>query len=404
MNSYARLRPRAVQAPAKPVLFLHIPKTGGTSFVTALQNLFGDGRVVRLAMDDPDLQTHLDALSCAEGSDFACINGHLPAHIFTAALDRYEAFTLLRNPVHRVMSLFRFLRRHGAETLAGLGLRPGFSFDEFIDSAHPELYQQINNGMTRALCGLRDASESDSALFWNLDTAALDAACALLERIEFGLCEEMELTQDRLAARWGLPFAMPAMRLNSTSTGGEESAPRNIARIATRNQFDIALYESAAQRFHAQRPLIATLQRGDTVFAPAANAAVPLGDIPGRTGFHPYEDIGVAWLDGTGPACLHVRAPLASGRLVFEVYAVTPGYPAGDIVICLDGRQVPMQVTPGEPFWFTLASDTVAFEASSRPHELTIELPYAVPARHLDPGTADRRNLGAALASVMIAG
>jgi hypothetical protein len=33
---------------AKPVLFLHIPKTGGSSFLTALGNVFGERRVRRL--------------------------------------------------------------------------------------------------------------------------------------------------------------------------------------------------------------------------------------------------------------------------------------------------------------------------------------------------------------------
>src|SRR5438034_451693 len=42
---------------SKPVLFLHIPKTGGSSFLTALGNIFGERRVRRLRcaeeMSDP---------------------------------------------------------------------------------------------------------------------------------------------------------------------------------------------------------------------------------------------------------------------------------------------------------------------------------------------------------------
>ena len=31
----------------KPVVFMHIPKTAGTSFITTLRNIFGGDRVVR---------------------------------------------------------------------------------------------------------------------------------------------------------------------------------------------------------------------------------------------------------------------------------------------------------------------------------------------------------------------
>src|SRR4051794_2276378 len=37
---------------AKPLLFLHIPKTGGSSFLTVLGNVFGERRVRRLRRAD----------------------------------------------------------------------------------------------------------------------------------------------------------------------------------------------------------------------------------------------------------------------------------------------------------------------------------------------------------------
>ena len=73
-------------------------------------------------------------------------------------------------------------------------------------------------------------------------------------------------------------------------------------------------------------------------------------------------------------------------------------YPADDISIRLDGKQLRFTVTPGEPCWFTVITETVTLD--SRLHDIAIDLPYAVPTRFLTTGTADDRALGAALANI----
>jgi hypothetical protein len=44
-------------SPPKPVLFLHIPKTGGSSFLAVLGNVFGERRVKRLRSADKIART-----------------------------------------------------------------------------------------------------------------------------------------------------------------------------------------------------------------------------------------------------------------------------------------------------------------------------------------------------------
>lgn len=398
--AFARSRP-------KPLLFLHIPKTAGTSFLVMLQNLFGDGNVLRLAMEDANIPERLAILAGGGIDEYACLNGHLPAHLFSATLDRYEAFTLLRNPIHRVMSLFRFLRHHPVEHLGSISLRPGFSFDEFIDCRSPYVHQQVHNGMTRMLCDNPAATDHKTPLFWTLSDqpAVLESAMATLGRIEIGLVEQFEATHALLRERWGIPYALAPLRLNTTASGETETDALRLRRIVERNTLDIALYEAAAALF-AQRNRVSTRPasalRLDAVFTPALDTPVPLRDMPGRQGFHPFESIGFAWIDGTGPARIYLRPPAPQARLELRMFAIATHYPVERIRLSLDSKPVHTQLIRHDDHWFSLSTD--ALPLGQALHELSIETPYAVPVRFLEPGSFDGRELGVAMASLTLRG
>ena len=63
---------------AKPVLFLHIPKTGGSSFLTALGNVFGERRVRRLRHAEEMTQAQIDRIVSDEIQHIDCLVGHFP--------------------------------------------------------------------------------------------------------------------------------------------------------------------------------------------------------------------------------------------------------------------------------------------------------------------------------------
>ena len=150
----------------KPVLFLHIPKTGGSSFLTVLGNVFGEARVRRLRSADEMAQAQIDRIVSDEIQDIDCLVGHFPIHVFAKYLDMFRPFTILRDPVHRVMSLFRFLKRAPQSETKRLELREGFGFDDFIESRVAENYAQTRNSMCRMLCGDEEMSDPFAAAFW----------------------------------------------------------------------------------------------------------------------------------------------------------------------------------------------------------------------------------------------
>jgi hypothetical protein len=201
---------------SKPVLFLHIPKTAGTSFLTILGNVFGESRVRRLRGAGEMVQAQIDRVVAEEIQDFDCLAGHFPIHQFSKYLDLFRPFTILRDPVERVMSLFRFFRSAPRSERQRLELPEGFGFKDLIESRVPHDYAQTRNFMCRMLCGDPEMSDPEAAAFWQPPDpgAFVDKAVATLRAMDFGLVEDMQSTRALLQHAWGTKFDLGEYREN----------------------------------------------------------------------------------------------------------------------------------------------------------------------------------------------
>lgn len=395
--------------PRKPLLFLHIPKTAGTSFLATLRNLYGDARVLRLDGHGENIPAQIDDAVARRLGGLDCIAGHLPLHAFAGHLDRFRIFTILRHPVARVLSLYRFLRRAGPADLARMGLDETFSFEDFIRSRAPGLHNQISDGMTRLLCGDPRFDDPARTEYWTMERhpEALEGAMQMLRAHEFGLSEDMPATNARAAAVWGLPFGLDELRENTTERTGTEETLENIRRIVEMNILDITLYECAALLFRTRTGhSSAAPQPAPGAFAGMLLEAAPGGtygmaEIPGRQGFHETEATGLAWLreDSTGRIHFRLAAP-ARVRLGLSLYHLTPGYPAERIAVALDGRAAGFTLARTEGPWIQLT--TAPLDLAAGLHVLTLAAPEFIPVRQLDPGSPDRRALSVAVGQLTI--
>ena len=127
---------------AKPVLFMHIPKTGGGSFLTVLGNVFGEGRVRRLRGGDETAQAEIDRVVSDEIQDIDCLVGHFPIHTFAKCLD---TFVRLPSCVTRWKGNVAIPVPKGAphSETERLELREGFGFDDFIESRVPKIMPRL---------------------------------------------------------------------------------------------------------------------------------------------------------------------------------------------------------------------------------------------------------------------
>jgi hypothetical protein len=397
----------AAPAVPRPILFLHIPKTAGTSFLTVLRNLFGDTRVLRLAGEYGKLQQQIAVAIQSRLDGLSCLTGHVPLHLVKEHFDKFRFFTILRDPVARVMSLYRFLQRAPDAELAELGLRRGFTFDDFVTCRTPGTYAQVCNGMCRLLSGDPRLDDGNDPEFWNMAAMpkALNAAHGFLERTDFGLAEEMGATLRLAQALWDVPFDLDEYQANSTEKGGAEDSVQNIRRVVELNTADIALYQAARAMFNNRRA-IARPEPEPTgcIWEPRLNEECNVADMPGRQGFHDFETEGFAWVMSDARPRLHFYAPEGLGgrrvRIALRFYLITAEYPAERIQLRLNGQRLPYTACERDERWCTLEAEPIALGAGVQ--QLTIDPPYSVPVRFLEPGTRDLRNLSIALATVTL--
>ena len=388
----------------RPVMFLHIPKTAGTSFISTLRNIFGQNRLIRLASIDDSTPSEIGRLLSERPGDLACLTGHVPFHMIAPWQAQCTIFTVLRHPIARVMSLFRFIQQRPLAEQQRLGLHTDFSFHEFITSRHPELFAQIHNGMTRMLCGDPDFNTPNSPKFWNVAPSPqiTQAALLTLDSIDFGLAEDMDNTMSVARGAWGIPYGLDIGHENVTNPTGVAPDIESSLEIASCNAMDLVLYQHAAGLFASRRSWLGAKLGAATgrsaVHVPFLGENVAIGNIAGRQGFHEVEYGGFAWLDSEQPARIHFDLAAPAARIRLYCYAIHKEYPVDEIVIEVNGAPVTTHVYRVESPWFTLKTDP--FTLRHPFNMLSIRPPYFVPVRYVNPDARDRRSLSIALAKI----
>lgn len=248
-----------------PVLVhYHIRKTGGSTLNSMIQHCFLDSEIAHLALgydpkyDDLSLEVCHDLLKAYPREQLdriRYITGHLPyVHdIFPGA----KYFTVIRNPVDRVISEYYFARQEG------LHMPP---LRDWVLSEGP----YVDNYQVRIL------SQAGHA---QIDWGHLEVAKANIEEHFLAIAPLENMTELTLfiGMVYGWPLRGMLNEYKNKTTRFENPDRRLRGRIARINVYDLELYEWATDRFARQRlmfePVLTRNYLAFTALNTALNAA-----------------------------------------------------------------------------------------------------------------------------------
>ncbi len=132
----------------KQFLFVHIPKTAGTSFALILAKRFKGLR--KLQFYSPKARKKYPLLSPEEKNTYDLSYGHIP-FMGNQGLERgIEYFTFLRNPRERLLSQYKHIKGDGNHIIKKQINVDEYSLKDFLKTG---IVRNFDNLMTRYLCG-----------------------------------------------------------------------------------------------------------------------------------------------------------------------------------------------------------------------------------------------------------
>jgi hypothetical protein len=220
------------------VVFVHIPKTAGTTMASSLVINYPPERTINLdfAFGRPVADIE-DRISPERRARLRLLWGHLPygVHRYIPRPCRY--ITVLRDPIARGISSYKYIRNNPRHRDHRRVVEERIDMADFF--ANDELMEKRRNRQTRQLCS-NQAGE--------MDREDLEEAKRNLERfLVVGLTERFEETfvLVRRALRLRIPFYVTRLVSPQMSVSS-----RAIGLIREQNQLDLELYGFAHELFN----------------------------------------------------------------------------------------------------------------------------------------------------------
>lgn len=230
---------------SRPLLFVHIPRTGGTSITDLL---------LRALAGLPTLTVpnfwgaSIDRVPELDTYEF--VAGHFGMDVRERFARPPRVFTFLRDPFERVASLYDFGRSREVEGLPKTAQRllpilRESSLEEFVLHEDPEIRRVVQNSQTWQL-----ADGHFTEPYRPPDARSLELAKHHLDDSDFvGIFERLPQSVEALCRWLELPSAPALAHMNARPASADSSRdPEFRRRVREHLELDLELYEYALER------------------------------------------------------------------------------------------------------------------------------------------------------------
>ncbi|NQU39078.1 MAG: sulfotransferase family 2 domain-containing protein [Lentisphaerae bacterium] len=226
-----------------PLIFLHIPKTAGTTLRTVLKRQYTRGR--RCEIYTEEAFDAFRGLSVEARDQIGLLAGHRTYGLHTLFTAACRYVTVLRDPVARIVSHYEFVKQNRDHYLHDEVVRKQMDLSAYVTSG---ISVETDNCQARIVAG------GDAPPFGQCGREMLDRAVQNIDRhfAGVGLTEKFDeslcLFQQALGWRLPLYISMNVARRRPRAAG---LPPETRALIESCNAWDLALYAHALLQLEA---------------------------------------------------------------------------------------------------------------------------------------------------------
>lgn len=240
--------------PFDKLVFMHFPKTAGTTLHDELVKLFADEQIC------PERYSNIRRFNDDEIESFTYFSGHYTMNDIDAIPNPKKIITFLRKPEDRILSLYYFWRGHTDETikkhnLGGPLLAKSMPLLDFLKHEGNGIPNNIDNVYTRNLIGMPRSLKGKPYYGPGGAKAAIEVAKKRLDSMFFvGFKERFEKDTATLCEKLKLDIDPAAFNVkkrtfdNFENTPGmekvekEEITPEIKKELARLTKYDKVLY------------------------------------------------------------------------------------------------------------------------------------------------------------------
>lgn len=233
------------------IFFMHIPKTAGSTVFEMIRHA-NIAQQTRIFPAPDDMAARYDALTPEALQTYATIAGHFDAEVFNR-VPNVRAFTILRHPTHRIVSVYRYAARtndpYNRVAYDKIN-NDGISIKDFVQDR--DVFDSQYNAQTRQLAGYVWSKDWRSISETQLLKTALDN----IERFAvIGFTERLDETMQRVAHafNWSLPEQVESQKVSpGEKTSDMPLDAETLAAIDAINELDWIIYDHCWRRFEEQ--------------------------------------------------------------------------------------------------------------------------------------------------------